>query len=92
MRVLPETICQSLYVHTRRAAKGAREPAAFGPLSSSLPGFRRAATLREIVPIAERPPEVDDRAVPDHREDNLIIGKGGGSAIAHSSSGRRASR
>jgi IS30 family transposase len=84
MRVSHETIYQSLYLQTRGALR--RE------LARSLRSGRSrrrsrgcrvgGAGLREMVPIAERPPEVDDRAVPGHWEGDLIIGKAGRSAIA----------
>jgi IS30 family transposase len=65
MRVSHETIYQSLYVQTRGALR--RELASrlrSGRSHRRSRGFRMGGNLREIVPIAERPPEVDDRAVP----------------------------
>ena len=64
-----ETIYQSLYVQSRGALR--RELAGqlrFGRSHRRSKGVRPGGGLREIVPIAERPPEVDDRAVPGHWE------------------------
>lgn len=83
MRVSHETIYQSLYVQSRGALR--RELAGQLRLGRSRrrgKGVRPGGGLREIVPIAERPPEVDDRAVPGHWEGDLILGKAGRSAIA----------
>jgi len=83
MRVSHETIYQSLYVQSRGALR--RELAGqlrFGRSRRRGRGVRPGGGLREIVPLAERPPEVDDRAVPGHWEGDLIVGKAGRSAIA----------
>jgi transposase, IS30 family len=83
MRVSHETIYQSLYVQTRGALR--RELAGSlrrGRSQRRKRGVRLGGNLREIVPISQRPPEVDDRAVPGHWEGDLIIGSAGRSAIA----------
>jgi IS30 family transposase len=82
-RVSHETIYQSLYVQSRGALR--RELASqlrLGRSRRRTRGVRPGGGLREIVPIAERPPEVDERAVPGHWEGDLILGKAGRSAIA----------
>ena len=85
MRVSHETIYQSLYVQGRgalrrdlhqrlRTGRAVRKPR------------RRADQRRErfagMVMISERPPEVEDRAVPGHWEGDLILGStASGSAV-----------
>lgn len=85
MRVSHETIYQSLfvqgrgalreeltkYLRTRRKARRARGSA----------GEQRGQ-IKEMVSIRERPAEAEDRAVPGHWEGDLIIGRGGKSAVA----------
>ena len=78
MRVSHETIYQSLYVQTRGALR--RELAKelrSGRRHRKPRGSRMGGNIRDIVPIAERPAEVDERAVPGHWEGDLIIGKAG---------------
>jgi transposase, IS30 family len=85
MWVSHETIYQELYVQGRgqlrreltrclRTGRALRRP-------RRLPDQRRERRIRDKVMISERPPEVEDRAVPGHWEGDLIIGKDGGSAI-----------
>jgi transposase, IS30 family len=84
MRVSHETIYQSLFIQAR------------GALRKELTGYLRTGRTRrrphrrtnpgghllDMELIADRPPEVEDRAVPGHWEGDLIIGKGGLSQIA----------
>jgi transposase, IS30 family len=84
MRISHETIYRSLYVQSRGELR--RQLAA---------NLRTGRTKRRtrgrvddrgrivgMVPIAQRPPEVDDRRVPGHWEGDLLVGKHGRSFIA----------
>ena len=87
MWVSHETIYQSLYVQGRGGLK--RELAACLRTGRALRRPRRQAQARrargdrikDMVLIAERPPEVADRAVPGHWEGDLIMGAGNATAI-----------
>jgi IS30 family transposase len=85
MRVSPETIYQSLYVQSRGGLK--RELTAFLRTGRSMRKPRRREGERRgripnMVMISERPPEVEDRAVPGHWEGDLILGStASGSAV-----------
>lgn len=77
MWVSAETIYQSLYVQTRGGLN--RELTAYLRTGRSMrkprrkPGQRRTR-IPGMVMISERPPEVEDRAVPGHWEGDLIMG------------------
>jgi transposase, IS30 family len=84
MQVSTETIYQSLYVQSRgalkrdltrylRTGRAVRRP--------SRKVGQRKNRIPNMINIAERPPEAEDRAVPGHWEGDLIIGRKNLSAI-----------
>ena len=88
MGVSHETIYQSLYVQGRgalrkdlvghlRTGRALRKPRAQAQGRAA----RSGSPLRDVVSISERPPEVEDRAVPGHWEGDLIMGAANNSAI-----------
>ena len=84
MWVSAETIYQSLYVQSRGALK--RELTRYLRTGRALrkPGRQagqRKNRIPDMVNIAQRPPEADDRAVPGHWEGDLLIGKRNATAI-----------
>jgi len=90
MWVSHETIYQALYVQSRGnlRAELARQVALRSGRTRRRPRRQDAGAVRSArawitddLRIANRPPEVADRAVPGHWEGDLLIGKGGDSAI-----------
>lgn len=73
MRISHETIYQALYIQGRGALK--RELVTYLRTGRALRVPRaRAPRHGEEVTISNRPAEIEDRAVPDHWEGDLIIG------------------
>ena len=83
MRISPETIYQSLFVQSRgelrrqltaelRTGRKSRKPQGMVGHRGHIPG---------MVNIAERPAEIEDRAVPGHWEGDLILGARQQSAV-----------
>lgn len=81
MRVSHETIYKTIYIQTRGALK--RELSSHlrtrRPIrkhkNHSVKGQLRSQ-IRDLVSIHERPPEIEDRAVPGHWEGDLLLGRG----------------
>jgi transposase, IS30 family len=84
MRISHETIYRSLYVQSRGELR--RQLTANLRTGRSTRKARGQVETRgrivDMVPIAQRPPEADDRRVPGHWEGDLLIGAAGKSAIA----------
>ena len=84
MQISHETIYQALYIQSRgelrrqltdnlRTRRKARRPRGSGGV--------RGQRISDMVPISERPPAVEDRAVPGHWEGDLLVGKAGRSFV-----------
>jgi IS30 family transposase len=83
MWVSTETIYQSLYVTSRGALRRELTKCLRTGRALRHPGRKASAKngARDMVNIAERPQEADDRAVPGHWEGDLMIGKANKTAI-----------
>jgi len=85
MRVSHETIYRTLFVQARGALRKELTACLRTERTQRRPHMRiersGAGRLQNMILISDRPPEIDDRAVPGHWEGDLIIGKGGRSAI-----------
>ena len=78
-----ETIYQSLYVTSRGALRRELTKCLRTGRKLRHPGRKASAHNgpRDMINIAERPQEADDRAVPGHWEGDLMIGKANKTAI-----------
>jgi transposase, IS30 family len=83
MRISHETIYKTLYVQGRGELRRELARCLRTGRAKRVPKGRlqRRGRIPDMVMISERPPEVEDRAVPGHWEGDLLMGKNGKSAI-----------
>lgn len=86
MRVSDETIYQAIYVHLhgelkREFARSLRRGRSARKRQRE-PNVRTSRFVDPMTPLAERPAEVENRAVPGHWEGDLIVGTSNRSAVA----------
>jgi len=83
MCISHETIYKSLYLHGRGELQRELARCLRTGRARRIPRGRieKRGKIAAMVPISERPPEVEDRAVPGHWEGDLLMGKNGKSAI-----------
>jgi IS30 family transposase len=83
MQVSPETIYQSLYVQGRGELRRELARCLRSGRTTRKPQGRAdgRGKIANMVMIADRPAEVEDRAVPGHWEGDLILGKDNRSAV-----------
>jgi transposase, IS30 family len=80
-----ESIYQAIFVQTRGELRKELAACLHSRRARRLPRTRASSggsKIVDMVNIAERPPDANDRAVPGHWEGDLVIGAGGTSAIA----------
>ena len=87
MWVSPETIYKSIYVQgrgelRRQLARCLRSGRARRVPHKPATQARINSPIKDMVNISERPPEIEDRALPGHWEGDLILGRDGKTAVA----------